>query len=527
MKRLPFDTYTFKAIIEDGCEYVDKTDLVYKLAHDIKIAFLSRPRRFGKSMLCTTLKEYFLGNKELFKGLKIEQLETEWVKHPVFSFSMSSLKDVPLDKMADKLWVQLREYDLQYGADEKTETTPGARLYGLIKRSVAQTGQKAVVIIDEYDAPLLKHLNDPETLEKIRTFLQEFYQVIKDADADLRFAFLTGITKFSQLSIFSTLNNLKKITMMPEYEAICGITVEELHGEVLKPYVQRFADENEWTLEEAYDKLKERYDGYHFSKKKADIFNPFSLMNALADRELKNYWFDSGTSSFLIESLKKFGFDYTEMDNIAVPETVFDVPTGAMTNSIPLLFQSGYLTLKDYDKESQSYMLGIPNKEVRVGFTQSLLPIVADVDSFNSDSLVILFFNAIRDNDLDQALTAIQSYIASIPYDVMTKKDWEDKAKCEKFYQTIIYLMFNFFNRNIQTEVRSIKGRSDIVMYRPDVVYVLEIKVDKSADEALQQIEDKGYAIPYNDRANGRRVVKCGINISSAERTINEWKIVP
>ncbi len=525
MKRLPFDTYTFKSIIENNCEYVDKTDIVYKLTHEVKIAFLSRPRRFGKSMLCTTLKEYFLGNKDLFKGLMIEQLEKDWVKYPVFSFTMSSLKDVDFELMESKLSLQLREYENLYGVGE-SEKTPGSKLYGLIKRGMEQTGQKAVIIIDEYDAPLLNHLDEPEELEKIRKFLQEFYQVIKDAEGDLRFAFLTGITKFSQLSIFSTLNNLKKITMMPDYEAICGITTDELQGESLRPYVQRLADDNEWTLDEAYAKLKERYDGYHFSSRRTDIYNPFSLMNALADRELENYWFDSGTSTFLIKSLKKYGFDYTEMDNINVPKTAFDVPTGNMTNAIPLMFQSGYLTIKDYDKDVESYRLGIPNKEVRVGFTQSLLPIVSDVDSYNSDSLVVSFYCAIRDNDLDKALTAIQSYIASIPYDVMTKEDWEDKAKCEKFYQTIIFLMFNFFNRNIQTEVRSIRGRADIVMYRPDVVYVLEIKVDKSADEALKQIDDKGYAIPYADQANGRRVVKCGINISSEKRTVDEWKIV-
>lgn len=525
MKRLPFDTYTFQKIIETDCLYVDKTDLIYKLTHEVNIAFLSRPRRFGKSMLCTTLKEYFLGNKDLFKGLMIEQLEKDWVKYPVFHFDMSALKDGDIKNMEYKIFLQLREYEEMYGVGE-SEITAGGKLYGLIKRAIAQTGQKPVIIIDEYDAPLLSYIDCMEKQEVARNFLQEFYQMIKICEGDLRFAFLTGITKFSQLSIFSTLNNLKKITMMPDYEAICGITTDELQGETLKPYIQRLADDNEWTLDEAYAKLKERYDGYHFSSRKTDIYNPFSLMNALADRELKNYWFDSGTSTFLIKGLKKYGFDYTEMDDINVPETAFDVPTGNMTNAIPLMFQSGYLTIKDYDKEVESYRLGIPNKEVRVGFTQSLLPIASNVDSFNSDSLVVSFYCAIRDNDLDKALTAIQSYIASIPYDVMTKEDWEDKAKCEKFYQTIIFLMFNFFNRNIQTEVRSIRGRADIVMYRPDVVYVLEIKVDKSADEALKQIDDKGYAIPYADQANGRRVVKCGINISSEKRTVDEWKIV-
>ncbi|MCQ2975173.1 MAG: ATP-binding protein [Bacteroidales bacterium] len=522
LKKLPIDTYTFKSMMEEGYMYVDKTEIVYKLTHESKITFLSRPRRFGKSMLCHTLKEYFSGNKELFQGLKIYDLEKDWVKHPVFFFSMSSLKDCSVSEMKDKLMLNLDKYAEIYG-DNIKETTPGARLSGLIERSMENNGPKPVIIIDEYDAPLLNILDEPNLLNEVRGFLREFYQVIKDYEGYLRFAFITGITKFSQLSIFSTLNNLNKISLLSDYDAICGITEEELQTQLL-PYLEVFAQKNEITINQAFNKLLEYYDGYHFSDEDTRVFNPFSLIKALNDKRLNYYWFDSGTPTFLINQLKRFNTNLAELENEKLPASLLDMPATELTNAIPLLFQSGYLTIKSYDKDFEVYLIGIPNKEVRVGLSESLLPMVTKIDNITSNSTVINFATAIRANDLNTALEVIKSYIASIPYDVMTKEDWEDKAKCERFYQVLIFVMFGLFNRYTYIEVKSIRGRADIVMFAENTVYVLEFKVDSSADEALKQIDEKGYAIAYQDRLKGRNVVKCGININSKLRTIDGWK---
>ncbi|MCQ2975433.1 MAG: ATP-binding protein [Bacteroidales bacterium] len=523
LKKLPIDTYTFKSMMEDGYMYVDKTEIVYKLTHESKIAFLSRPRRFGKSMLCHTLKEYFSGNKEMFQGLKIYDLEKDWVKHPVFFFTMSMLKDCSLETMKEKLSSQLRDYEKNYGRDPEVNS-PGGRLAYLIKQVTEKKEPNPVIIIDEYDAPLLNKLDKPELLEATRNFLQEFYQVIKDYEGNLRFAFITGITKFSQLSIFSTLNNLKKISLLPDYDAICGITENELQTQLL-PYLEIFAQKNEITVEQAFNKMLEYYDGYHFSDGETRVFNPFSLINALYDKKLNYYWFDSGTPTFLINQLKRFNTNLAELENEKLPASLLDMPATELTNAIPLLFQSGYLTIKGYDKDFEVYLIGIPNKEVRVGLSESLLPMVTKIDNITSNSTVINFATAIRANDLDAALEVIKAYIASIPYDVMTKEDWEDKAKCERFYQVLIFVMFGLFNRYTYIEVKSIRGRADIVMFAENTVYVLEFKVDSSAEEALKQIDEKGYAIAYQDRVKGRNVVKCGININSKLRTIDGWKI--
>ncbi|MCQ2976375.1 MAG: ATP-binding protein, partial [Bacteroidales bacterium] len=472
---------------------------------------------------CHTLKEYFSGNKEMFQGLKIYDLEKDWIKHPVFFFTMSSLKDCSLESMKDNLMLFLDDYAEIYG-DNENEKTPGAKLRGLIKRSMENNGPKPVIIIDEYDAPLLNKLDKPELLEATREFLQEFYQVIKDYEGNLRFAFITGITKFSQLSIFSTLNNLNKISLLPDYDCICGITEEELQTQLL-PYLEVFAQKNEITVEQAFNKMLEYYDGYHFSDGETRVFNPFSLIKALNDKRLNYYWFDSGTPTFLIKQLKRFNTNLAELENEKLPASLLDMPATELTNAIPLLFQSGYLTIKGYDKDFEVYLIGIPNKEVRVGLSESLLPMVTKIDNITSNSTVINFATAIRANDLNTALEVIKSYIASIPYDVMTKEDWEDKAKCERFYQVLIYVMFGLFNRYTYIEVKSIRGRADIVMFAENTVYVLEFKVDSSAEEALQQINDKGYSIAYQDRLQGRKVVKCGVNISSKARNIDGWKI--
>ena len=371
-RKFPIGIQTFSEIIRGKYIYIDKTDLVWNLAHYSKFVFLSRPRRFGKSLLASTLESYFLGNKEIFQGLKILNLEKDWTCYPTFRFDLSGAKHMPVQGVKDELNLLLAPYEKIFGRNPE-EVTPGMRLAGIIDRAYEQTGKQVAVIIDEYDAPLLDVLHDDQRLHDIREMMQEFYQRLKKQEGKIKFCFITGITKFSQLSIFSTINNLTNITMQPEFSTLCGITDEELTT-VLTPYIEQFAACNQLTTEEMHKKLKLQYDGYHFSEDSPGVYNPFSLLKALQQCKLYNYWFESGTPSFLIRQLKYFNTNITEMDNLEVPASAFDQPTENMKNALPLLYQSGYLSIKDYNRESMLYTLSIPNQEVRVGFTDGLLP---------------------------------------------------------------------------------------------------------------------------------------------------------
>lgn len=519
-RKYPVGIQDFEKLRTNGYVYVDKTDLVYRLAQKDYI-FLSRPRRFGKSLLTSTLKYYFQGRKDLFQGLAIEHLEKDWTQYPVFHFDLSTLKNVDVDVTLSKLDGILSSYEQVYGRNP-VNITPGDRLSNLIKTVHSQTGNKVVVIIDEYDAPMLDVLHDNEKMNKVRTMMQEFYAPLKACDADLRFVFITGITKFSQLSIFSVINNLTNVSMSPEYSAICGITEEELHT-VFAQDIALLAEEYECNFEQMCLRLKERYDGYHFSGRSVDIYNPFSLLKAFAQKEIKDYWFESGTPTFLIQQMIEFNIDVTSLDGIEASSSSFDRPTEAMTDALPLLYQSGYLTIKSYDRDFETYLLGIPNKEVKVGLTENLLPIYTKRSDFENDSLVQKFCRALLREDLEVALTAMRAYLAGIPYPDGGKEVLEDMSKNEYYYETIFYLMFSFMNRHIQTQVKTCRGRADIVMSTPKSIYVFELKINKSAQEALKQIDERGYMVPYT--ADGRKLVKCGISFSTETRTIEDWII--
>ena len=516
----PVGIQDFEKLRKKEAVYVDKTDLVYKLAQKDYV-FLSRPRRFGKSLLSSTLKYYFQGRKDLFQGLAIELLEKDWVQYPVLHFDLSTLKNVEIDLIISKLDGMLSSYEQIYGRNP-VNITSGDRLTNLIKNAHSQTGQKTVVIIDEYDAPMLDVLHDNEKMNKVRTMMQEFYAPLKACDADLRFVFITGITKFSQLSIFSVINNLTNVSMLPEYSAICGITEEELYT-VFKEDIAMLAEEYECSAEEMRQRLKEQYDGYHFSGKSADIYNPFSLLKAFSQKELKDYWFESGTPTFLIQQMRRFNTDVTSLDGIEAAAPTFDRPTEAMNGALPLLYQSGYLTIKSYDRDFGTYLLGIPNMEVRVGLTENLLPTYTSRDDFENASLILNFCRAVLCEDLEKAFTVMRAYLAGIPYPDGGKEILQDMEKCEYYYETIFYLMFSFMNRHIQTQVKTCRGRTDIVMYTPKVIYVFELKINKSAKEALAQIDEKGYLLPYT--SDGRKLVKCGICFSTETRTIEDWII--
>ena len=522
-RRYPIGIQTFSRIIREDYYYVDKTDLVWQLAHHAPYVFLSRPRRFGKSLLTSTLESYFKGDKELFEGLKMMDYETEWKRYPVIRLDLSIAKSQDNAKaLQARLMLMLRDYTRVYGQAPE-ETTPGGILQGLIRRAYEQTGMQVAVIIDEYDAPLLEVLHDDTRLEDYRRVMQEFYVPLKASEQYIRFCFITGITKFSQLSIFSTINNLKNVTMDPKFAAICGITEEELLN-TFQEGIAGLAEYYECSTEEMQRKLKLQYDGYHFSEDSPGIYNPFSLLNAFLDRKMTNGWFASGTPTYLIRQMKHFRTDITTMDELEEPAQSFDVPTEAMDTALPLLYQSGYLTIKGYDKYTNLYRLGIPNQEVRVGFTQGLLPTYTGLDIGRTQvGFAVKFWRALQKHDLDLALREMQAYLAGIPYVEGFKKKLAEAANAEGFYEYTFYLIFSMLNVYVRTQVKCAGGRIDMVVWMPDTTYVLELKTTGTAQEALAQIDSHDYALPY--QTEGRKVVKAGVKVNPDTRTIEDWAI--
>ena len=519
--KYPVDTDQFQIIREQGLLYVDKTDLMFDLANRYRYVFLARPRRFGKSLLCNTFKAYFQGQKELFEGLKVMEMEKEWKKHPVLHFTLSGLKNVTVPLAQSKLENLISDYEKIYGRDPELKT-PGARFRGLIHRAKEQTGKNVVVILDEYDAAIMRLMYEPERLADMRSMLREFYQVLKDEGAYLRFVFITGVTKFSQLSIFSELNNLNQISLDNRYSGICGITQEELDT-VLRPCIEDYAQNLHISVDDAYALLKKNYDGYHFSPKGQDVYAPFSLLRALDKNDTNHYWFESGTSTALLEHLKRYpitrALDY---DGVEVCENEFSIPCDSADTPMPLLYQSGYLTIASYDPLLKLYVLKIPNNEVRKGLIDCLMPIILKRTVADNNGLVTAMAKAIFSRDLGKALTALRSYIAKIPYDIITKEEWECNESREAFYKLLIYMAFSMLNSIVDTEVKSVLGRADVVIQTNADIFVLELKVDDTAENALQQIDSKGYTIPYE--ADGRKLTKCGICISSSARNITHWR---
>ena len=519
--KYPVDTDQFQIIREQGLLYVDKTDLMFDLANRYRYVFLARPRRFGKSLLCNTFKAYFQGQKQLFNGLKVMELEKEWKKHPVLHFTLSGLKNVTVPLAQSKLENLISDYEKIYGRDPE-QKTPGARFRGLIHRAKEQTGENVVVILDEYDAAIMRLMYEPEQLADMRSMLREFYQVLKDEGAYLRFVFITGVTKFSQLSIFSELNNLNQISLDNRYSGICGITQEELDT-VLRPCVEEYAQNLQISVDDTYALLKKNYDGYHFSPKGQDVYAPFSLLRALDKNDTNHYWFESGTSTALLEHLKRYpitrALDY---DGVEVCENEFSIPCESADTPMPLLYQSGYLTIASYDPLLKLYVLKIPNNEVRKGLIDCLMPIILKRTVADNNGLVTAMAKAIFSRDLGKALTALRSYIAKIPYDIITKEEWENNESREAFYKLLIYMAFSMLNSIVDTEVKSVLGRADVVIQTNADIFVLELKVDDTVENALQQINSKGYTIPYE--ADGRKLTKCGICISSSARNITHWR---
>ena len=514
VNKYPVGIQTFEEIREKNYLYVDKTKYIVDFREKgMKYVFLSRPRRFGKSLFASTLQAYFEGRKELFEGLAIADYEKDWVKHPVFHFDLSGAKHMSIEQLERYLADMLEEQETIWGY-KTHQVDANLRLKDLVKKAYEKTGEKAVVIIDEYDAPLLDVVHEKENLQPLRRIMQNFYSPLKMLDPYLEFTFITGITKFSQLSIFSELNNLDNISLFDQYSAICGISKTELITQ-MKPDIEAMGEALNMTYEECLAELTQFYDGYHFSKNSEDIFNPFSLVKALNARDIAPYWFGSGTPSFLLKLLDKYHVNLSTLESQEAVLSSFDQSTEEMTDALPLLYQSGYLTIKKYEPMFQEYTLGIPNKEVRNGLLNSLIPHYVNPRRSDNNAFLLGFCKAVYRNDIEAALEHMRTYMATIPYDL--------ENHSEKHYLTIFYLMFSFLNIYIRTEVKSAIGRADAVMHMPDTIYVFELKVDKSADEALAQIDEKGYMLPYH--AEGKRLIKIGISFDSTQRTISDWKI--
>ena len=522
-RRYPVGIQTFSRLRRDGYVYVDKTDLVWQLAHYATYVFMSRPRRFGKSLLTSTLESYFRGERELFEGLKIMDLEQQWEQYPVIRLDISSAKaQVDAAALRHSLAYMLSTYEKLYG-NNPMELTPGQKFTGIIQRAYEKTGKQVVVIIDEYDAPLLDVLHDDQSLSDKRQVMQEFYVPLKANEQYIKFCFITGITKFSQLSIFSTINNLKNVTMLPRFSAICGITEQEVKS-VFCEEISQMAEVYGCTPDEMFQRIKLRYDGYHFASVSEDIYNPFSLLNAFCDGELKNYWFESGTPTFLIRQLQHFQTDITSLDRLEAYASDFDQPTENMKNVLPLLYQSGYLTIKDYDPEAELYTLAMPNQEVRVGYIEGLLPAYIGLESgYVKGGFALKFWRALKQGDVDLAMREMQAYLASIPYVEGFKQKLKEAATAEGFYEYTLYLIFTMLNFYVRTQVKVAGGRVDMVVSTTDTTYVFELKVNGTAREALEQIDQKGYAFPY--QAEGRRVVKVGVKFNADTRVPEDWVV--
>ena len=514
MDRLyPIGIQTFQVIREGGYVYVDKTALAYRLVQSGTYYFLSRPRRFGKSLLITTLEAYFRGKKDLFTGLAMERLEQEWTEYPVLHLDLNAQNYDSPQALEEILNYQLEQWETEYGLTAGG-TTPALRFRDIIQSTAERYGRKVVILIDEYDKPLLQAIGNPVLQENYRQQLKAFYGVLKSMDSHIRFALLTGVTKFSKISIFSDLNNLQDISMDERFAAICGITEEELY-DVFEEDIRLLGEHNGMSEEETRKALKDSYDGYHFTANCPDLYNPFSLLNAFSSKELGSYWFETGTPTFLIQLLKQGHYNLYNLYHEQVSKDMLGDIDNVGGNPLPMLYQSGYLTLKGYDREFGTYTLGFPNREVAEGFNRHLLLGYAKVPSGNPTFQIQNFVLEVRRGDTDAFLQRLQSFFADTPYELA--------RDLELHYQNVLFIVFKLLGFYVQVEYHTSRGRIDLVLKTADYIYVMEFKLEGTAEEALQQIEDKHYALPF--ATDQRRVYKVGVNFSKDRRNIEKWLV--
>jgi hypothetical protein len=511
LKNMPIGVQDFESLRNDGYLYVDKTALVYQLVTTGRYYFLSRPRRFGKSMLLSTLHAYFSGKKELFIGLAIEKLEKNWIKYPVLHLDLNLIKKGDDKALDSTLNDTLCEWEEIYGTRE-SETTFALRFKGVIQRACKLTGQRVVILVDEYDKPILQAIDNESLQEEYRATLKDFYGVLKREDKNIRFAFLTGVTKFGKVSVFSDLNNLEDISLDEPYASICGITDEEIDT-VFNPYVQRLATVSNRSYDDVRKELQVQYDGYHFAYDSVAIYNPFSLLNTFKKNAFNNYWFETGTPSYLVYLLKKHHFNLEKMATAECDSDVLNSVDSQSTNPIPVIYQSGYLTIKGYDPRFGIYKLGFPNVEVEDGFMKFLLPYYSPISCSQSAFYIASFVEEVEAGKVDDFFKRLSSLFADTPYELV--KDLENH------YQNVLFIVAKLMGLYVKAEYHTSEGRIDLVLQTNDYTYVMEFKLDGTAEEALAQINDKNYALPF--AVNNRKIVKVGINFSSKTRNIERW----
>ena len=510
MKKIPIGIQSFSSLIRGGFVYIDKTDMIYQIANTKACYFLSRPRRFGKSLTISTLKAYFHGQKELFAGLKIEKLETKWEKYPVLHFDFNSENFDSVDKVKSHIAFSLSQYEKLYHVDSIAETN-SQRFITLINAASAQTGKEVAVLVDEYDKPLLNNIDNKDLQDKIRAELKAFYGVLKTCDDNIKMAFITGVTKFSKVSLFSDVNNLTDISQMCEFSTLCGITEQEIH-EQLDEYVQQMATANGISKEDCYKELKKWYEGYHFNEDMVDIYNPFGLMKAFSIKKFKEYWFESGTPTFLVKEIKKHNMKLTDLDNVRRTEQQLAKIDNFNNDPVPLLYQSGYLTIKSFDPVLKRFTLSMPNKEIGEALPKFIL-------NFNfpktdgGDFDITNFIEDVLNGDIDGFMKRLTALLADSSYEIV--------GEAEKYFQNVFYLIFKLLGFYTEVERRTSDGRMDAVVKTQQYVYVFEFKVDKTAKEALDQINGKDYAIPFS--VDGRKLYKVGVSFSSETRKLAEW----
>ena len=511
----PIGIQNFEKLREGGYVYVDKTSLIHKLVNSGTYYFLSRPRRFGKSLLISTMEAYFKGKKELFKGLAMEKLEKDWIEYPVLHLDLNGISYNSEDVLDQVLNEKLSAWETEFGICAKS-TIPGLRFQNIIDAAYSSTGHQVVILIDEYDKPIVDNLGNPKLTDYYRKTLQGFYSVLKAKDGQIRFGFLTGVSKIGKLSVFSTLNNLRDISMDSGYSDICGISEDDLHA-YFDESVASLAKAEESSVEACYEKLKETYDGYHFSEDSIGMYNPFSLLNTFSANKFRDYWFETGTPTLLVNVMKQTSFDVTTLsENVVTTTDELNGMQDIVNKPVPLFYQTGYLTIKHYDKEFQEYTLGFPNKEVRKGFLNFIYSYYVPVNPAEGNTTTSKLARALRAGDPYTFMKILEALFANTTYQI--------QGDSEKNFQYAMYIIMELVGEYVQAERSTSNGRIDLLLQTKDYIYIIELKIDNTADAALQQIEDKGYAKPFAD--DSRKIFKIGASFSTANRRIEEWKVV-
>lgn len=510
-KIYPIGIQNFEKLRLEGYFYIDKTALIYKLVKTGSYYFLSRPRRFGKSLLISTLEAYFQGKKELFEGLAVEKLEKEWKKHPILHIDLNIGKYDTPDSLDAILNNALANWEATYGTGA-SESTLALRFAGIIQRAFKQTGERVVILVDEYDKPMLQAIDNEKLQEQFRNTLKPFYSVLKSMDGFIRFGMLTGVTKFGKMSVFSDLNNLDDISMWDEYVDLCGISEQELFDN-LTPELHEFAAAQGMEYEELCAELRERYDGYHFVEDSVGIYNPFSVLNAFKRYKFGNYWFETGTPTYLVKLLKKHHYDLERMTHVETTVDVLNSVDSSSTDPIPVIYQSGYLTIKGYDPRFGVYKLGFPNSEVEEGFIKFLLPFYANPNAVQSPFEILNFVNEVEAGDYNAFFRRLQSFLADTPYELI--------RDLELHYQNVLFIVFKLVGFYVKAEYHTSQGRVDLVLQTDQFIYAMEFKLDGTAEEALRQINEKQYALPFE--SDPRQLFKIGVNFSAKTRNVEKW----